>query len=491
MSLLSVRRATTLALFWSALSSVAPALAQDEPPPGPAAAPPAVEQQPAPAVPAEPQAPAPAAAEANSAPNPALVAAAEGDKPDLAFEIQSLRDDQQGIQSDIENFKFQWQRERDLHTAITTRPLTINGVIQTRYGWIDQETSAPTVYARRSSFDIGAAILAFNGNLYRDYEDGRNLTYALRYGASPQTATNNSFLNLLDANITYSLLPTVDKEAPALTVTVGEQLLPFGLEVPATEELKPVIRNAEFTTALQLARRDIGLIVKGDLITRMDYGYNYRQALISYAFGVVNGAGPNLLDDNDAKDLIGRVAFTLPSDYHSWLRQVTIGGTVYYGKKNTYLTDMAKTLSGKGDKHRYGLDVYYNHWPFGVTYEYIVGRDVVTPGTTLADSGRTNVNSRSHTATFFLSFGEQFVSGFRNQGRYDDWWPKTYQPFVRYDSYKPNTDKGKNRIDTLTLGLNVFFAETTKLQLNYNRRDDQANPLGVSNEVLSQLQFGF
>jgi len=425
------------------------------------------------------------------APDAPAVEPGVGEQPDIPFELQSLRDDHQGLQTDLENFKFQWQRERDLHTAITTRPLVINGVVQARYGWTDQEVTTATVYERRSSFDIGAAIIGFNGTLYKDYESGRNLTYSLRFGASPQTNTNNSFLNVLDASVTYSPLPTVDRETPALTITAGQQLLPFGLEVPASEELKPVIRNADFTTALQLARRDIGLIVRGDLFTRMDYGYNYRQALISYAFGVINGSGPNTLDENDAKDFIGRLAFTLPSDYHSWLRQFTIGGTVYYGTKNTYLADPAKTLAGKGPRQRYGLDLYYNHWPFGFTYEYIVGRDVATPGTSLAASGRTEVQSRSHTGTFFLSFGEQFVAGFRNQGRYDDWWPKTWQPFVRYDSFNANTKKDNARVDTLTLGLNVFFAETTKLQVNYNRRDDQANPKGVANEALGQLQFGF
>jgi len=89
------------------------------------------------------------------------------------------------------------------------------------------------------------------------------------------------------------------------------------------------------------------------------------------------------------------------------------------------------------------------------------------------------------------SFGEQFVAGFRNQGRYDDWWPKTYQPFVRFDYYDPNIDNDDDQIEILTAGVNVFFAETTKLQFNYNRRNDHANPLGASNELLGQVQFGF
>ena len=39
----------------------------------------------------------------------------------------------------------------------------------------------------------------------------------------------------------------VGVRTPALTITLGQQLLPFGLEAAATEELKPVIRNALFT----------------------------------------------------------------------------------------------------------------------------------------------------------------------------------------------------------------------------------------------------
>jgi len=216
---------------------------------------------------------------------------------------------------------------------------------------------------------------------------------------------------------------------------------------------------------------------------------------------VVNGNGINTPDDNDKKDLIGRLAFTVPSDFNSWLRQLTIGGTVYYGKRNTYLTDDTRTPSGVGKKERYGIDFYYNHWPFGLTYEFVVGKDTVTLGTTLADAKRTDITSRSHTATIFVSSGEQFVSGFRNQGRYDDWWPKTYQPFVRYDRFERKTDAaGQERVEVVTGGLNIFFAETTKFQLNYNWRRDDRQIRDVkavkalrraSNEILAQFQYGF
>ncbi|MET0384428.1 MAG: porin [Polyangiales bacterium] len=524
---------TTLTSLPTSAQTPAPAAGPAQPgsPTAPGATPP-IGPSPTPA-PEGLSAPSPEAdAAATAAPaEPAADAAPSGppaeiqDPPlDVAFELQSIRDDHQGLQTDVENFKFQWQRERDLHTAITTRGLLIGGTIQARVGWIDQDQGGPngaavsiptgTSYGRRSSFDISTAALSFTGSLYRDYEEGRNLTYNLRFGASPQTTpvTNSNYVNLLDANIVYSILPTVDRETPLLTVTLGQQLLPFGLEAAATEELKPVIRNALFTnasyapgarnaaTGLGLGR-ETGLIVRGDLFPQIDFGYNYRQALIAYTFGIMNGNGINTPDDNDDKDFIGRIAVTIPSDYNSWLRQLTFGGTAYWGRRNLYLADEARTLSGVGRKERYGFDIYYNHWPLGATYEFVVGKDTTTFGTTLADSKRADITSIAHTATFFFSFGQQFVAGFRNQSRFDDWWPKTWQPFARYDRFERNTSvAGKERVEVVTLGLNIFFAETTKFQFNYNwRRDNRVivDPKALpdlrhpSHELLAQFQYGF
>ncbi len=96
------------------------------------------------------------------------------------------------------------------------------------------------------------------------------------------------------------------------------------------------------------------------------------------------------------------------------------------------------------------------------------------------------------------------MAGFRNQGKYDDWWPKTYQPFVRIDIFDPDTDKPHTRTDSYTAGFNVFFAETTKLQFNFNHIVNwayQENPpqpdprvqanQRFQNQILAQFQFGF
>lgn len=425
--------------------------------------------------------------------------------PATSTDIEAVNSDISGVRTDLENFKFQWQRERDIHTAITTRFLRIGGVVQARFGWQDEEVSNALVYKRETSFDVPTAQLTFNGSLYKDYEEGRNLNYSLRFGVSQQANTTNSFLNLLDANISYDALPTVDPESNRLSITVGQQLLPFGLEVPATEELKPVIRNAQFSalgTGLGLVRREVGLIVRGELFPLVDYGYNFRVPILSWAVGVINGSGPNFLDDNNFKDIVGRLAFTVPTEFNSWLRQITIGGSVVWGKGNNFIPAKAATattpattpiLVGTNERARYGADIYYNHWPIGLTYEFVSGQDPTATGTSKDDAVRDERWSLSHTATLFYSVGEQFVGAFRNQGRFDDWWPKTYQPFLRYDRFTPDKKNDAIYSEIYTAGFNLFFAETTKFQLNYNLRNpsapgDKWNP---HHEVLAQAQFGF
>ncbi len=402
------------------------------------------------------------------------------------------RQDLLGVSADLENFKYQVQRDRETATALSSRGLQISGTIQTRAGVSSLATTSASggVDRRKLSFDVPVAVVGFTGSLFKDYEQGRNLSYTLRLGASP-LGNGTQFVNLLDAHLTYAVLPTIDPADNQLNLTFGQQLLPFGLEVPATEDLKPVINNARFAGALGLAQRQIGVIARGELNPVIDYGYNYRQPELAYALGLVNGNGPNTADNNSPKDWIGRLAYTLPADYNSWLRQLTLGASGYFGKANRSVgTGTATTLVEQGAKRRVGLDFTYNHEPLGVTYEHVRGTDGTASGTAAAPV-YASVKSRSDTLTLFYNLGEQFIKGYRAQGRFDDWWPQSYQPFVRFDRFDPNVNLAGDRVKVGTLGLNVFFAQTTKLQLNLNRISDPSRSAKAYDELLAQVQFGF
>ncbi len=417
------------------------------------------------------------------------------------------RGDVQGVQADLENFKYQYQRDRETKSALSTRNLLISGIVQARGAYYGAFISSPLnknvastsvnnpalLDNRKTTFDIPAAILAFNGLLYRDYEQARNVGFTLSAAASPAAGTNFNYLSILDANLTYQLLPTIENDGPRLSLTLGQQLVPFGLESNTTEELKPVINNAQFVVQAGLGARQIGLIARGEFFTQFDFGYNYRQALLAFALGVVNGTGPNRDDDNAFKDVVGRVAITLPADYNSWLRELRIGASAYLGRAS--LSDGAvapatPALVATGLRNRYGVDVYYNHFPLGFTYEFVRAVDDVWIAATAREA---RFDRNGHTATAFYSFGEQFLRSIKTQAKFDDWWPKTWQPFVRYDRWEPDAKAPGTANELYTAGLNVFFAETTKAQLNVNRRIQHVGGAEdvASTEVLAQLQFGF
>lgn len=396
-------------------------------------------------------------------------------------------DDVQAVQSDLENFKWQWDRTQERNTVKSIRNVTLGGTIQARYGWNDEPS--PGSNGADNSFSISTVLLRASGNLYRDYEEGKNLDFAVSFGASPQTGQAN--LGVLDAYINYNFLPTINLETPKLQLRFGQQLLPFGLEVQATEDLKPLIKNAQFTTNTGLAARQIGFSIQGDLFPMVDYGTNYRAPTLEYALGVYNGNGSNhLTDDNSEKDFVGRLAFTLPVDYNSWFRELKLGVSGYYGTENVKIVG-TNTVVGKDPRNRLGFDVSYNHNPIGLTFEYVKSWDnYAALGSTVAKPKIFTREGTSYTTTLFYNEGAQFVRGFRNQAKYDDWWPISIQPFVRWDRYDYDRKIDNDTQDIITPGINIFFAETTKLQLNYLAKFEQG-PKIKNDEFLAQLQFGF
>jgi phosphate-selective porin len=442
--------------------------------------------------------------------------------------------DIQGVRTDFENYKYEQARLAERNRASVTRNTKMAGAVQVRASWMNPAqnagvangaTGGNTGYQaadRHTGFDISQALLNFTGNLFRDYKEGRDLTYALGFSyasnsaGNPSSATsatrtlgvaapNGSQLNLTNAFLTYSFFPTNGGQEDAKgTISFGQQLVPFGLEAQADEEVRPVINSAQFTSALSgINARQIGIVYRGDAFVNVDYTNNYRSALLQYAFGVVNGNGPNKSDNNGQKDWLGRVAVTLPADYNSWLRQLTVGASFYRGYGNLVNT----TSNGVVQVSKYtrrGFDINWTHLPWSVAYEYVLGADTAFIGPAAAATPTSPTflkKSRGQYVNLGYTWGEQFLASEKTLAKYDDYWPKSYQAFVRYDTYDADirNNFAGDKTDILTLGLNAFFAETTKLQLNYlvNRNDTPANGRFTNdrprkgNALQAQFQYGF
>ena len=404
-------------------------------------------------------------------------------------------DDVEGLRADVENYKYDQSRQYERQTVKSARDTTLFGTVQLRANVQDNNTAPNTP---KSTFDIGTALLGVRGNLFKDYNEGKNLDYQASFGYSKRNdGSNNSNFNLLDAYLRYHVLSTNSGlETAKLNLTLGQQLLPFGLDVQSPEDLRPTISTATAPTYLGLFTRQNGLIVRGDAKPFVDYGANYRAPLFEYAIGVTNGNGSNKTDDNNGKDYIGRVAFTLPVDYASWLREFKVGASYIKGEAKLSGSGIS---DNKAKKDRLGFDIYYNHAPFGVTYEYLQGKTDYIDTTALAVK---EAKAEGHTVTAFYTLGDQFYNSIKSNAKFDDFWPKSIQGYYRYDSYNPNKNQ-KDYLDSASgrigeynihsLGLNLFFAQTTKFQLKLNHYiyDIEAAAQKDSNELQAQFQYTF
>ena len=68
-----------------------------------------------------------------------------------------------------------------------------------------------------------------------------------------------------------------------------------------------------------------------------------------------------------------------------------------------------------------------------------------------------------------------------------DWY---IQPVVKYESYDPDTDSDNDIETVITFGVNYFFNDWTRLQLNYLYKAEEGNEI-ANDEILMQLQVKF
>jgi len=453
-------------------------------------------------------------ATSQEAPAPDNGASAESTAATAVDTTPATKAELQGAIAQILNVDDYYNRKLQFELPVVNRPLTISGTVQTRFTYLDDHK---TPY----SFSIPLTSLSFSGILYKDFEEGKNLTYNFGFSSSNAAAPT-----VAEGSIGYTLVSSaVDPESSTLTFTAGQTKKPFGLEPQSTDEVQPAINGSLFLGAgafNDVSARDIGAVAKADFFPTVDNGYNYRAPLLSVAAGIFNGSGPATTaasDNNKDKAWVVRAALLPPVDYYNILRGLQIG--VSFSKDEKLLTatgvttpattvtvrgtgkDSTKiftytTVASKstidtiqGDRTRLGLDISYIRTPVNFAAEAIYGtQDSVYFDATSKTFKSAHLQNFGGSATFFLNFGDQYLKQTRNVSRPDDYWPVTWQPFFRADYYDPDINVDNNWQGALTLGANLFFARTTKLQVNWRKRLYEVNDYTID-EYYAQLQYGF
>lgn len=223
-------------------------------------------------------------------------------------------------------------------------------------------------------------------------------------------------------------------------VRFGQFMLPFGLEGAQSITANVTIERSSFVRQLNPFRmfRDNGMKVSG----------KYKS--FDYAVAVVNGTGANTSDDNNTKDIIGRIGLSL-------VKNMQVGFSTHAGK---YSLETGKKLN----RQRHALDFELDHKGLRLRSEIQSNRDELADGTNKVDRG-----------WYFLS-----------SKNFKQW----LEPIIRYEQYFSKSNKTKYNSAIFTLGFNYYLKDNSRISVNYEMINDVENT-DTNHRITTQLQIVF
>ena len=297
--------------------------------------------------------------------------------------------------------------------------LKISGFFQSLYRYCELDF-------QNDSFSLRRAKLKIDGHMKPE------LAYRIQIDAADSSDI------LRDAYVKWTKYPFAN-------VIAGQTLIPFSKEQSFPAQNLKFIDRSRVTSNLSY-RRDIGIQLCGKFFHK----------IFSYGAGIFNGAGENTTDNNDNKDVIGRLVFSPFKSRDTFLKGLSLGAAFQYGKQ-------PRSGNTEGDKTVIGALAKYEYDKLKIQSEYLSRREEQIPELSDIDADGWYV-----TATYYFL-------------------PK-FQGAVRYEQYDMDRD-APDREDIVTFGLNYFFNDYLKLQVNYLFKDEETS--AGNNELAMQLQMKY
>ena len=291
---------------------------------------------------------------------------------------------------------------------------------------------------------------------------------------------------LVDAFIKY-------KPCREFAIQLGQFKTPFTIESPINpvnleifdygESVKGLTGYSDVCGVGSLGR-DLGIMATGSLFpVEGEEGYKY--SIVDYSLGVFNGNGANQLDNNNRKDIVGRL------EVHPGLKALTLTGSYYYGKYN-------KDESFNGTRNRWAAGLQYNDGNLVIRGEYLSGNT--------GYQGWTGEDAPNQ----FISIGYYAVAGynfkFGKEGQ-----EQKLMPVLRYEHFEQQTGVlGAHTADHVvyslpnfsapttyyTVGINYWPVKSLNFKLDYSLVDGYKNVEGLYNKnhshrVVAILSYKF
>lgn len=242
----------------------------------------------------------------------------------------------------------------------------------------------------------------------------------------------------ISAGIMVSGVPTVSvKEAfgeyrfnPSFRARLGLTRIPFGYELPLSSSRLITLERSQVVSSL-LA--DEFTFERGLFAYYTPVGKPY-----SLQAALTNGTNADTpTDPNGRKNAVARLGYVIPGGQ--------VGASVYDGSNAT-----------DQNMQRYGVDVQVTRGAFTVQSEALKGR------TGAVDAA-----------------GAYVTLAYREPGT-------ATQPYLRLDTFDPNTDTSGNNFRRVTVGLSYFLKDNTRVTAEYQRTDDDT---GVMPENAAAVQY--
>lgn len=311
-----------------------------------------------------------------------------------------------------------------------------------------------------SSFYFNRARLGVTGNIPYDFS----------YYFVAEFSPNLGGPYVLDAFISYN------RFAPYVKAAIGQFKSPFGIELLTPCHKLHTINRSMAVNQLVDPFRDFGVMLSGGTGDLSILGSKTKN-VIGYNLAVLNGTGKNIMDNNNSKDVVGRITLH-PVEF------LTVGTSYRFGKQ----PPKADGVTEQDSRQRLGFDAEINIKNILVQGEFVHGNDKGSYTTGGGCSGEVETH-----------IGSIKRSGYFVQALYMTPWK--IQPLVKFERYDPNLDMGASDLsptssefvqNTITYGFNYFFNDKVRFQFNYLYNAEESGLVEKQNDmILAQFQVQF
>ena len=286
---------------------------------------------------------------------------------------------------------------------------------------------------------------------------------------------------LVDAYVKY-------KACDAFAVQVGQFKTPFTIESPINPVNLEIFDYGEVIQQLGGYKdvcgvgglgRDIGVMATGKLFPiKGEEGIKFH--IVDYAIGVFNGNGPTTTDNNNRKDLVGRL------NVHPGLKDVTLSGSYYYGLyRNTTVEDqiaangiaVGKTVFPNGIRNRWSAGAQYNDGKLVLRGEYISGQTACKIGGLDEHANGLIIDEILNSKGYYAQAGYYFALGKDKSQK--------LMPVLRYEHF----DQALQGTNWYTAGINYWPLKSVNFKLDYSliQKESGTN----SHRVVGILSYKF